>query len=139
MRSNVFFRFVIYCSAFIALMTTCVVFAAQEPSPQMTKDMPKARLQVLDKTTARTLAFTVDVGKPVQIGPLFIRMIACRVPTEMTDKESTVFLQIWEEKPPEFRPAWVFSGWMFASSPAVSAMDHPIYDVWVVECTDKDS
>jgi len=98
-------------------------------------DRPRAALQALDKATARTHAFTIDVGTTVQIGTLFIRVPACRVAPPMAERpEAAAFVQAWEEPPPTGEPRWVFSGWMFASSPAVSAMDHPVYDVWVTGC-----
>lgn len=52
----------------------------------------------------------------------------------MEKPESAAFLQIWEKKPADEKPKWVFSGWMFASNPSLSAMDHPVYDVWVINC-----
>ena len=47
--------------------------------------------------------------------------------------ESTVFLEIFEIRPDK-DPTPLFRGWMFASSPALSALEHPVYDVWVLEC-----
>ena len=52
----------------------------------------------------------------------------------MGEPEAAAFLQIWERKPHEDQSKWVFSGWMFSSNPALSAMDHPVYDVWVIDC-----
>ncbi len=103
-------------------------------------DRPRAALQALDKATARTHAFTIDVGTTVQIGTLFIRVPACRVAPPMAERpEAAAFVQAWEEPPPTGEPRWVFSGWMFASSPAVSAMDHPVYDVWVTGCPEAET
>ena len=47
--------------------------------------------------------------------------------------ESAVFLEIMEKRPDEPVTA-LFTGWMFSSSPALSALEHPVYDVWVLEC-----
>jgi hypothetical protein len=120
-------------SVFCVLAICFFVLTARGESQEMT-DRPRARLQALDKATARTAAFTMDVGQTVQMGSIFIRVTACRAAPELAEPESAAFVQVWEEEPPEFRPSWVFSGWMFASSPAVSAMDHAVYDVWVVSC-----
>ncbi len=97
-------------------------------------DFPVVRLQSLDKTTARTMTFDARVGSTIKFGPLYIRIQACRKAPPMEQPESAAFLQIWEVDLKTDEPEWVFSGWMFASSPALSAMDHPVYDVWVIDC-----
>lgn len=94
---------------------------------------PTARLRMLDKVTARTSTFDVKVDTTVRFGQLYIKPRACRKAPPIETPESAAFLQIWESTPKE-KPQWIFSGWMFASSPALSAMDHPIYDVWVLDC-----
>lgn len=110
--------------------------------PVFARDMtphPRVRLQSLDKITARTMTFEADVGSTLRFGPLFIRVQECKKASPLEKPESAAFMQIWEVDPGE-EPKWVFSGWMFSSSPALSAMDHPIYDVWVLDClTDKDN
>ena len=92
-----------------------------------------AVLQGLDKVTARVLTIEAPVGKIVSFGALEIIVRTCyKRPPEETP-ESTVFIDIWEVFQGE--PAQsLFRGWMFASSPALSAMEHPVYDVWVLDC-----
>ena len=101
-----------------------------------------AKLQSIDKVTARTLTFEVDVGSTVKFGSLYIKLQACRKAPDIEEPESAAFMQIWEvndEDTDREKADWVFSGWMFASSPGLSAMDHPIYDVWVLECKDQEN
>ena len=87
----------------------------------------------LDKVTAHVSTFEVPVGKTVTFGALQITARACdKHPPEETP-ESTAFLEVIEARPGE-TPHQLFSGWMFASSPALSAMDNPIYDLWVLDC-----
>lgn len=104
-------------------------------------DRPIVKLRSLDKTSARTSVFEVNVGSTVKFGEIYIKAQACRVAPEMEKPESAAFLQIWEIKPEIAtaieKPEWIFSGWMFASSPGLSSMDHPIYDVWVLDCLEK--
>jgi hypothetical protein len=92
-----------------------------------------AVLQALDKVTARVTLLEAKLGDTVRTGTLEIIARACdkRPPEEAP--ESAAFLDIWEQRPGE--PVHgVFRGWMFASSPALSAMEHPVYDVWVLDC-----
>lgn len=92
-------------------------------------------LRTIDKLSARTHTFDIPVGKTVKFGDsLFIKVQACRKSAPIEQPESAAFLQIWERQPYEDESKWVFSGWMFASSPSISAMQHPVYDVWVIDC-----
>lgn len=90
-------------------------------------------LQGLDKVTARVSTFEARVGETVRFGTLEIRPRYCdRTPPE-EPPESAAFLDIYEAKPGEERID-LFHGWMFASSPALNPLEHPVYDVWVLEC-----
>lgn len=97
-------------------------------------DYKIVKLQVLDKSTARTKTIEAKVGETVQYGSVFIKAQACRKSEPLDKPESASFLQIWEVPINADLSEWVFSGWMFASSPALSAMDHAVYDVWVLDC-----
>ena len=92
------------------------------------------QLQSLNKATARTGTFEVEIGKTVKLGPIYIRPQTCQKPPPTARPDAKAFLQIWET-PPEEEAKWIFSGWMFASSPGLSSMDHPVYDIWVVNCS----
>lgn len=103
------------------------------------ENMPVAVLRAIDKVSARTVTFDVPVDKTVKFGrSLFIKPRSCRKASQLDTPESAAFLQVWEKTTDdadgEEKAEWVFSGWMFASSPGLSAMDHPVYDVWVVDC-----
>ena len=90
-------------------------------------------LETLDKISARVSRVEVPVGTTITFGSLKITPRHCdKRPPEETP-ESSVFIEIIEELP-DAQPKLEFSGWMFASSPALSALDHPVYDVWVVDC-----
>lgn len=95
-----------------------------------------AVLRGLDKVTARVSTIYAPVGDTVRFGTLEIIARVCdKRPPEETP-ESAAFLDIWEVRPG--KPAVsVFRGWMFASSPALSALEHPVYDIWVLDCKNK--
>lgn len=101
-------------------------------------DFPVVKLQSLDKASARTMTFEARVGSTVKFGPIYIKVQACRKASPIEPPESASFLQIWEVTP-KGESVWIYSGWMFASSPALSPMDHPIYDVWVLDCLERKS
>ena len=102
---------------------------AASPAP----DAGVAVLQGLDKITARVTTIEAPVGAVVRFGTLEILVRRCHKRPPEEPPEKTAFLEIRERRPGE-PAARLFSGWMFASSPAVSALEHPVYDVWVVDC-----
>ena len=120
---------------FVLGLTACMVMLPSAARAEMT-DYPIIKLQSLDKITARTMTFEARVGSTVKFGPLYIKIRSCRKAPPIETPESAAFLQIWEVTPKN-ESKWVFSGWMFASSPALSPMDHPIYDVWVLDCLEE--
>lgn len=115
----------------LAMLTASPAFAVME-------DYPSVKLQGLDKSVGRTVTFEAKVGSTIQYGPLFIKIQSCRKAPPIEKPESAAFVQIWEVPPGEEKSQWDFSGWMFASSPALSAMDHPVYDIWVLDCTGRE-
>jgi hypothetical protein len=98
-----------------------------------TQEEPIAILRALDKITARVEELNIPIGEPYKFGTIIISVRACRVTPPEDTPEAAAFLEVSELKPGEpDKP--VFRGWMFASSPALSAMEHPVYDIWVIGC-----
>ncbi len=90
-------------------------------------------LQGLDKITARTSTFEVGVDSAVTFGSLEITPRYCEKAPPEEPPERKVFLEIDDIRPDQ--PAErAFTGWMFSSSPALNALEHPVYDVWVLDC-----
>lgn len=90
-------------------------------------------LQGLDKQTARVYIIDAPIGKMIEFGTLRILVHRCLQSAPEDQPESKAFIVISENKV-DSEPQVLFSGWMFASSPAISALDHPVYDVWVKSC-----
>ena len=90
-------------------------------------------MQGLDKVTARVSTFQAPLGVTVRFGTLEITVKSCDRTSPEEPPESAVFLEVMEKRPDE-PVTELFRGWMFSSSPALSALEHPVYDVWVLEC-----
>ncbi len=112
----------------VQLAIALAIPALAEMTPE-----PVALLEGLDKITARVSKFEAPVGAPVQFGTLAIRVRDCEKSPPEDTPESAAFVEIDETRPGEIRNR-VFSGWMFASSPALSALEHPVYDVTLLDC-----
>ena len=118
----------------LALLLASAFAAA---SPAVAVEMisePVAHLQGLDKTTARVSQFDAPVGQEVRFGTLSILVRTCKRNPPEEPPENAAFLEIFENRPGEAKEK-LFSGWMFSSSPALSALEHPVYDVNLLDCT----
>lgn len=93
-----------------------------------------AELQGLDKVTARTQRFYAPVGESTRFGTLAITVGDCLVNVPEAPPESVAYLTIVDNKPGQAAEK-LFAGWMFASTPSLSALDHGVYDVRVLSCT----
>ncbi|MGJ8563216.1 MAG: DUF2155 domain-containing protein [Alphaproteobacteria bacterium] len=98
-------------------------------------------LRTLDKVTATTQDYTVKVGENLTYGSLTVDVKHCEKKPPEETPETYAFLQIFDKTTDgageETEPLKLFSGWMLASKPAISALDHPVYDVWVIDCKAK--
>ena len=109
-------------------------------TPEVSDAVPDAKgvrrmviLRGLDKTTGRAIDVAAPAGVPVRFGTLTITARYCYTVPPEEPPETNAFLQIDDGRPGE-TPKRVFSGWMFASTPALSALEHAVYDVWVINC-----
>jgi hypothetical protein len=94
---------------------------------------PVAQFSGLDKITGRITAFDVYINETVQFGALQITPRACytRPPTET--QRTSVFVEV-DQVSLRGTVERVFTGWMFADSPALNAIDHAVYDIWLIDC-----
>lgn len=98
---------------------------------QMTRQANAVALRGLDTLNGTSRDIALNVGETVRFGYLEITVDTCRVPEADAVGDAYAFLRIRDVR--EASPR--FSGWMFAASPALSALDHSRYDIWVVSCS----
>lgn len=95
-------------------------------------------LQGLDKITARITTLTTSIDAPLRFGTLEFTVNRCAFRPPEEPPENVAFLTIFDRgHDPSLAPKPVFAGWMFSSSPAVSAMEHPVYDITLLKCLAK--
>lgn len=117
---------------------------AEADAPEY-QQMQAVMLRGLDKITGEATDFEANVDDPVIFGGLRVTVRACWMAPPTEPPESKTYLEIedfgFSVEDPESLPEEidkerrVFFGWMFASSPGLNALEHPIYDVWVTRCT----
>lgn len=102
-------------------------------SPACAQEMataPGAQLRILDKLTGAVVDVTLADGQTTTLGRVTVQVNECRYPADKQTAEAEAHLTVIDSSAKD--P--VFNGWMVASSPALSALDHPRYDVWVLRC-----
>jgi hypothetical protein len=110
---------------------------APKADPQKRPRFSAAVLQAVDKVTAETLRFEAKVNEPVRFKGVVLTVHACEgtAPDEgFTDAIAHVDIQSQPEALTRAPARVVFRGWMFASSPALHPVEHPLYDVWLIAC-----
>jgi hypothetical protein len=136
-------------SLFLLVFSVHFAFATETPEDSSSLKLPldekpfqvssgffanQVVLQGLDKITARVFTIKAALGEPVNFEKLSITVRKCWKASPEDPPESIAYLEVSERKADEtLHP--IFKGWMFASSPSVSAMEHPVYDLWVKECS----
>ena len=115
------------------LAALLLVGALATPAAATTISNPIASFSGLDKITGRITNFDVYIDETVQFGALQITPRVCytRPPTET--QRTSVFLEV-DQVSLKGGTERIFTGWMFADSPALNAIDHPVYDIWLVDC-----
>lgn len=108
----------------------CLMLMASPLAAQDTVRAQSAMLRGLDKVSGRTTDLPLQIGQAVRYGRLEIRLGECRYPAGDPSSDAFAQLTITDLR----QNASVFSGWMIASSPALSALDDARYDVWVMSC-----
>lgn len=113
-------------------LVCCVVFTAEASGI----DKNTAKMQAMDKITGRVSVIYVPVGGMVEFGSLSIVVRACKTRPMEETPDNFVFADI-ADKTLKGEDVNIFRGWMISSSPATHAVEHPIYDVWLLSCEDR--
>ena len=107
--------------------------AASAAASAKTIPAPTAILEGLDKISARISKIEAPVGSAIQFGTLSIVVRDCEQTPPEDPPDNVAFVQVYETLPGEEKKR-LFSGWMFSSSPAISQLQHPVYDVTLLGC-----
>jgi hypothetical protein len=116
----------------VALTSTCLAMSLASARADRIKH-PTAVFSGLDKITGRIINFEVAIDETVQFGSLQITPRVCytRPPTEMP--QTTAFVEV-DDVGAGNDYKRIFSGWMFAASPGLHGIEHPVYDAWLTNC-----
>lgn len=113
------------------LSTVCLLGISGVKAAEI--EMNTAQMQAMDKITGRVSVIEVPVGGEVKFGSFSVVVRSCKTRSEDEIPENFAFVDVTDKSfdKEEFN---IFKGWMFSSSPAINAIEHPIYDVWLLKC-----
>lgn len=121
-------KFLQFITIFALMIFTCIPTAMADRIRN-----PIAVFSGLDKITGRTTSFNVRVNETYQFGSLQITPRICYTnPDDEADK-TDAFIEV-NEITLDQKVKRIFTGWIFADSPGLNAIDHPIYDAWLIDC-----
>ena len=114
----------------IYLLALILCLAPTLGSTQRASATSAAELRWLDRTTGDLQTFIISTDEPVTHGPIEMHLQDCRYPEDELGLDAFALLKVIDSRSKEK----LFEGWMVASSPALNALEHPRYDVWVLRC-----
>ena len=88
----------------------------------------------LDKITAKTTKINIKIGETKNFGLLQIKAIRCGRTNSASEKGEAAYIQVKDISDNQIEKIFVFNGWTFSSSPSLRPIDHPVYDLWLVNC-----
>ena len=92
------------------------------------------KLKVLDKVSSKNTELEFKIGDTIKYKNLQIKVLKCKNSEFDDDPEITAYLQVIDLNKSDNDEVFVFNGWSFASSPSINPFDHPVYDLWIIEC-----
>jgi len=116
-----------------ALIAVSLALSVAAPALAARIENPVAVFSGIDKITGRITTFDVYVGETVQFGALQVTPRVCYSRDETEPPKTTTFVEV-DEMTLDRKIRRLFTGWMFADSPGLNAVDHAVYDVWLKEC-----
>jgi len=117
--------------ALLSALLVAMAFAA--PARAEPIKNPVAVFSGLDKVTGRIISFDVYINETVQFGALRVTPRTCHTQPPTEEPNTMVFAEV-DEITLDSRIRRIFTGWMFAASPGLNAVEHPVYDVWLKDC-----
>lgn len=122
-----------FCKSGPAFLALCLLIASGQA---MADPMPVAEFSGLDKISTRISSFDVTVGKSARFGALEVLVRSCDKTPPEDPPRTAAYVEIFQvnEQTNQVDQQAIFKGWMFAESPGLNGLEHPVYDVWLNTC-----
>jgi hypothetical protein len=104
-------------------------------SQKLKSEIVIVKIKALDKITAKTSTLSIKLGEEEYFGSLKIKPLKCKASEIDQPPDSIAYLQVIDISDKKNDQVFVFNGWTFASSPTLRSLDHAIYDLWLLGCS----
>ena len=91
-------------------------------------------IKILDKVSSKTSTVELKIGKEIEFKNLLIKSLKCENSKFDDNPEITAYIQVIDKTNTNNDEVFVFNGWSFSSSPSLKPFDHPVYDIWLINC-----
>ena len=91
-------------------------------------------IKILDKVSSKTSTVELKIGKEIKFKNLLIKSLKCENSKFDDNPEITAYIQVIDKTNTNNDEVFVFNGWAFSSSPSLKPFDHPVYDIWLMNC-----
>jgi len=119
----------------IRILAVAAVFFAAAAGPAAAQ---RAVIRGLDKITGHASDYTLTIGRAARVGSLEVIARSCSKSAPEETPEVRIYVEVFDHpaarEGEESERREIFHGWLFASSPGLSAVDHPTYDIWAIDC-----
>ena len=116
---------------FILILFLIISF---DVNPSETLEGSFTDIKVLDKISSKNILLKLKNGEDIKFKDLLIKSMKCRNSEFDDNPEITAYIQVIDLTNNDKNNVFVFNGWMFSSSPSIAPFDHPVYDIWLVNC-----
>ena len=115
---------------------TCIIylFLISSSMSQNSLEGSYTDIKILDKISSKNILLKIENGKLVKFKDLSIKSLKCKNSEFDDNPEITAYIQVKDLTYKNNDEVFVFNGWMFSSSPSIAPFDHPVYDIWLINC-----
>ncbi len=121
-------------NSFIFFITLIILLSSLSSKSENNLEGKFTDIQVLDKISSKNTLLKLKNGTETKHKDLLIRSMKCKNSEFDDNPEITAYIQVKDVTKKTNDDVFVFNGWMFSSSPSIAPFDHPIYDIWLVNC-----
>ena len=121
-------------NSFIFFITLIILLSSLSSNSENNLEGKFTDIQVLDKISSKNTLLKLKNGTETKHKDLLIRSMKCKNSEFDDNPEITAYIQVKDVTKKTNDDVFVFNGWMFSSSPSIAPFDHPIYDIWLVNC-----
>ena len=112
-----------------------IVFLYLTSSSSSAMEKKYTKIKILDKISSKNISLELTNGENFNYDDLQIKSIKCKHSEFDDDPEIIAYVQVKDLSNKNNDEVYVFNGWMFSSSPSINPFDHPVYDIWLTDCS----